>query len=338
MLAFIIALVFLSPTYLLAQADSVCVVNFERQAHPYTKVVKEIFGGKRPPRVMVYHNAGPLHFLECIKSNATEIIVIAHALEMGEGSERYNLGYFRPLSLEDKKNLKKVMLEKKGEEEVKKINWNEELYFPPLPILPKIFEKSLSYLRQKKQAGQNISLKRIRLMSCEPEKILERYQALTQIIEEFSLQVQLAPTDAIGGLLNGKEVTKMDYHWLAESAQFVEDGDPYFYTYLPLNTYLFYREGESFALRGKYHVQVDGMALGLSSQWSVVFIAWQDVRGLKVGESHSILVPHLDLSLALGINAEVGFSPKLNLKLPSETNSVGAKLGLFSSITVTRMY
>ena len=42
-------------------------------------------------------------------------------------------------------------------------------------------------------------------------------------------------------LAKGKTVTTLDRVWIAESAQFKEDGEEYFYAYIDLKTFFLYR-------------------------------------------------------------------------------------------------
>ncbi len=349
--------------------NDLCVLNFERQEHPFTKIIDEVFLDAPIDRVKLIHQAKPLDFFKCIEENYVEIILFAHALQLDDSGEHYHLAYFQPMSQKEKVDLLKKQtealhheireiqqrlakgwialelrqsLERRLRKLIKQLKGLEQfdLETPltvPKPILPQIFRKSSEKLRRLRDTD-GIRLKRIRLASCVPEKILESNAPLRELIEENQIQLDIAPKQLIMSLIYGKTVTTLDWLWLAESAQFDDGSSDYFFAYMNLKTLLLYRYGSVIALRGQYEIEIDGMAAGLSSKWSACFIKYADTRNMAVGEERKIPILHADFSAAFWANIELGLFPKPKIQLPSEINSLGASVGFFSVVTIRRIY
>ncbi|MGZ3827211.1 MAG: hypothetical protein ACXVCR_19835, partial [Bdellovibrio sp.] len=112
----------------------------------------------------------------------------------------------------------------------------------------------------------------------------------------------------------------------------------YFYGYIDLSTAILYRFGDASVLHGKYKINVNGLAIGFGSKWTTLFIKYREVQGLNVGEKKTITVPQVDLTLALWGNMEIFLSRNMSIQWPSEINSWGAAVGVFSTLTIERIY
>ncbi|HLD73880.1 MAG TPA: hypothetical protein VJB34_03160 [Bdellovibrionota bacterium] len=314
-------LLFFSISFQAFSQIEICVLGYERPFHPYSTKLEQLFANRE--NILLINQALPKDFLTCLDENPREIIILAHALEMKIDSHRYNLAYFKKLT----------------DQEIEEYHLkpNQE-YWVPKPFLSRIFQKAKTMLAQKEERGEEIRLKRIRLVSCVPEVILQRYEDLNFVVEHYGIHIDASPKQELMSALNGKTVTQLDYFWLGESIQFDDGISEYFFTYLNLTTIVLYRYGSSETLRGQYRVKINGLAAGLSSKWSLLAIPYSKVRDLEIGESRSFLTPHLDVSAALWLNLEVDVWPLPNIQLPSETNSLGVSVGLFSHVTITRLY
>lgn len=196
-------------------------------------------------------------------------------------------------------------------------------------------------MREDRSLGRPAQLKQIRLMSCLPNQVLLAYPALTELISQNKITLDIAPEQVISSFLQDQQVTTLDQVWLAESAQSEEEKKSrpeWFYSYIDLNTIAVYRFGEGTALQGQYQVHVNGIALGIGSKWSMVFIRYDSLSGMAVGETRQIIYPEIDISAALWLNLQIDLLPVLTVQLPSEINSWGLSIGLASDIAVTKMY
>jgi hypothetical protein len=239
-----------------ASESRVCVLTYEREAHPITKAVKKVFRGH--PEVALQVEALPIDFLKCIRSGATEILFVAHAVEYA-GSDHIDLGYFRRLEgierdqeiaqastqIEsaiaqfEKLNLEKIKArtqnpyppknanERTWEEvqayrmtrvrEILKAYPKEKPYYVLRPILNKVFELARQDLRKEASEKGNVRLKKIRMMNCLPEQVQDRYPALMDLIHENKIDLDLAPTSPFFSWLKGKPVTSPDLDWIRKS-------------------------------------------------------------------------------------------------------------------------
>lgn len=204
----------------------------------------------------------------------------------------------------------------------------------------KIFSLAYDYLKTMKDNSQHNELKSIRLMGCTPDKIMIGHPRLKALIDDFKISLDVAPKQNLMSLIKGKDVTTMDKRWLAMSGQFDSETleDDGFYTYLKLNTIIGYRYGSASALEGKYSLKIKGVALGLASKWSTVYIKYSDLEGMGVGERRKIVLPQLDLQVAFWANGELQLGRNSIFLGTSEINSVGASVGILQVVTIERIY
>lgn len=226
-----------------------CVVNLERADSAITEVVKSVFVGA--PGVELHEEAGPGDFLGCIQSRAEEIVLIGHALEnpatMKNGAA--NLGYFVRLGGADLQALLQEQMEAlrtriraidkallapglaegaranlraERSEGIKLIN--KYASWPPnrptyqiKPLMPRVMEVARRELENQARSPQGVSLKRIRLMSCLSQLVLNQYGGLRALLKENSIVLDIAPENAIASWLDGQPVTSPNIEWLARS-------------------------------------------------------------------------------------------------------------------------
>lgn len=353
----------------------VCMLNFERRIHPFTDTLHELVKGHEND-VTLIDEAAPTDLLDCVEKDYEEIIIVAHILHMDEEGDRVNLGYFKPMKEPDRSaylakarvsirearddyKLKAEQCYKRvGSKPINQIPCNGlqskykqmrtqlefvrsmgqdyPVYGMPRPFLSIIFKRIQDVLAEKSKNGP-IALKQIRFLNCDPDKILKRYPEFNSILKDYNIRLDISPAQQLMSLINGTRVSTLDPNWIEESLQ-SETAGKWAFAYVPLTTVGVYRWGERVIMKGKYKVSISGMALGLSEKWSLVYFPKEKLEGLSVGEEREFLMPHLDFSAAFWMNFEVGISPKPKFQAPTEINSIGAEVGVFSNITVKRLY
>lgn len=244
-LALVLALAFASAT---ANA-TICVVNLERPKSPITRVVDKVFVGA--PDVELHDGAGPQDLLGCIRTRATEIVLIGHALENEATlkNNAANLGYFTQLTGDALKSELRGQIQELGDQvtaitdrlrsegldqaERTKLTAersrlenliNRYRKWPPgkeafltKPLLPKVMEVAREELNRQAKTLGSVSLKRFRLMSCLPQLVLNQYDQLRALLKVNSIQLDIAPSNPVASWLDGQPVTTPDIEWLAKS-------------------------------------------------------------------------------------------------------------------------
>lgn len=226
---------------LAAAADNVCVLLYERAAHPFTKHVHKVFDSHSSVRIV--EEALPIDIVKCIADQFDEIVIIAHSVQMGEGSEHVTMGYFRQLEGEEKTEnltkkidllqyqLEQLKLAKTSKQDNKlnaKINqkqrqirkWTTMSPEKPLyvlrPFVNRIFEAARDELDKQAQSG-GIALKKIRLVACDTEAIVNQYPAFKEIVDSFSIELDIAPKNRFLSWLKRRPVSSLNKSWLRES-------------------------------------------------------------------------------------------------------------------------
>jgi hypothetical protein len=235
-----------------ASATKACVLYYERTEHPFWKQVQKIFNSH--PEVVLIENAKPVDLVKCVlQHNPQEILIFSHSFEID--SETTKLGFFLPLNEEETvKNYRKTLVALRAQH--KKIvsnanftlcNTNSERSDPCTPaqneemkirstlgklsamkktdatyklifgyekglFLQKSFEDLYSLVKT-----SNLALRKIRLMSCEPQKVFNAYPALKRIVQEQGITLDIAPKNHILSFLNNKQITTFDRAWLKKS-------------------------------------------------------------------------------------------------------------------------
>jgi hypothetical protein len=329
-----IAAVFLSNSAL--AASRVCVLVYERAPHPFSVETKKIFAQDSNADVTV--EAVPSNLMDCMLGDYEEIILIAHAVENPTDKKQVSLGYFKTLSDDE------VQAGLKDGELVpgtKPKGWQlgQPLY-QLNEFLPEIFRAIHEGLDAKKAAGQPIALKRIRWMSCLPKSVFAAYPEFKEILDDYQIALDVAPKQVLMSTIMRENVTGYDRLWLAESAQPDEapSDDAWFFSYIDLKTLLFFETGKAIALHGHYAIHYKGLAFGLATRWTELFIHYKDLEGMQIGETRKIKGPRFDFSAGLGEDLELDLLPFPKFTLPSDLNSAGLSLSLWADIAVERLY
>jgi hypothetical protein len=234
------------------RAQNLCVLFFERPEHPFFTKMQNLF--QNAPHTQFIPLAKPIDFLNCVQSQASEILIVAHSFEVSYvGSSSTKLGFFLPLSPEaaaknqaqtitalhqaltaekkhshcfrplDGKGPKRcpprLQSLKRALQLVTRADPGSDLYqllfaYEKGLFLDKPFELTLQWMRENPQ-----SLTKIRLMSCDPQKIFKAYPAFQQIIAQFSIELDVAPTDWLLSLFSPHPVTSYDEDWVKKSLQ-----------------------------------------------------------------------------------------------------------------------
>jgi hypothetical protein len=317
-------------------APRVCVLVYERAGHPFSVQTKKIFASDANADVTV--EAVPANLMDCMLGDYEEVILIAHAVEDPKNKKLISLGYFKPLSSDE---VQQGIQDGELVPGSKPAGW--ELGQPLYQVeefLPEIFRAIHDGLAAKRAAGQEISLKRIRWMSCLPKSVFKAYPEFKTILDEFNIALDVAPKQLLMSTIMRESVTGYDRLWLAESAQPDEAPSPdaWFFSYVDLKTFFVFETGSSVALHGRYRVKYKGIALGLSSRWTELFIQYKDVEGMEVGERRSVKGPRFDFSAGLLEDVEFDLLPFPKFGLPSDLNSAGLSLSLWADIEVERLY
>jgi hypothetical protein len=309
----------------------VCILNYERLIHPITRELMKTFNSD--PDSHLFTEAVPVDLMNCLLGNYREIILVAHAIEDPSQHDQVSLGYFTRYT-----DAEKQALEQQAVQQGVKIP--DETLYHLKAFLPQIFRTMHVALEQLRASGGVVSVKRIRWMSCLPEQVFAVYPEFKQILDEFGIGLDVAPKQVLMSALLGKSVTGFDRLWLAESAQQEESTAPnaWFFSYIDLKTIGVVESGDAVSLHGKYLIHFHGVALGLASRWTQLYIRYHDLDGMKVGETRSVRGPRLDISVGLGEDFELDVLPHVELGLPSDFNSAGISLGLWSDIEVERLF
>lgn len=273
---------------------------------------------------------------ELIKSEKTKLQ--ASIKKMLDSNSSTNCG-----SMNDRCVKTEILLQQSGLRQMTKIQKyfeslspDDKLFDSPKPFLNRIFSLSRKVLNDK-ASNQSVKLKSIRFISCDPINAMNLYPDLKALVDENNIHIELSPAQNIQSWIRGHRVSTLDPRWALESTQFPE-ADQRASFYIKLKTLGVYRFGETIGLRSKYKVSVKGAALGLSSQWTQIQLKMSDLNSLNVGESKSFFMPHFDLFAAFWLNFDVGLTPIPTFNGPSEINSIGAGVGLFSKVTIERLY
>jgi hypothetical protein len=173
----------------------------------------------------------PLDIAGCVKSGASEIVIVAHALESPQSVKDKSpvpLAYFREFTgeereadlqntihaldsqiaeLKEKGDLKTARKVQRYRGTVAKYPANKR-YIKLFPILPRAFAVA---------AREDLSnVRKIRLLSCVPNQVLAYYKDLQAMIDS-GIELDIAPKNKFMSLLEGKTVTSPDINWLRKS-------------------------------------------------------------------------------------------------------------------------
>ncbi len=93
LLNFIALIIIVISTQISFADERVCVLNFEREQHPFTQKTSDYF--YKNPNVDVITEATPIDFYNCVTAGYSEIIIIAHAFQYEAADlSKFKLGFF----------------------------------------------------------------------------------------------------------------------------------------------------------------------------------------------------------------------------------------------------
>lgn len=81
-------------------------------------------------------------------------------------------------------------------------------------FLQRSFEQLFNYIKEQQKMNPSFRLKKIRMMSCEAEKIFQAYPSLKAIVKELGIELDQAPESVILSSLKGASVTNLNQEWL----------------------------------------------------------------------------------------------------------------------------
>lgn len=179
--------------------EKVCVLNFERPEHGITKVLSTVFS--RAPDTEVRNLATPNDLLDCIRGGSEEIVVVAHALQdpnnPGDNSP-VNLAYFREAEPGEVTNPEP-----------------SQTAYVMRTFLPRAMQRIRAELQAQTQAGR-LQLKKLRWMSCMPQKVFATYREFGLAMQENSIAVDFAPKNELMSLVYGEDMVSPDLEWLTK--------------------------------------------------------------------------------------------------------------------------
>ena len=230
-------------------AKNTCVLFFERPEHPFFEPMQNIFANQQ--KVDFIPLAQPLDFLKCVEAGAQEILIVAHAFEVKLDDRSFSkLGFFIPLERERSENLKSQTIQnlQQSLQEIRRTEIcrrpmngkgpyrctqrqairralrivdntkeGDQMYqllfgYEKGLFLNRPFELALKWMRSNKGL-----LKKIRWMSCDPNKVISSYPALKDLVEEFQIEMDVAPRNWFLSQFSEVDVTSFDEDWIKQS-------------------------------------------------------------------------------------------------------------------------
>lgn len=109
-------------------------------------------------------------------------------------------------------HLKSILKNPLGNQQIIQLlfGYDKGLFFDR-PFL--LLEQTIASLKTEK----NLNLQKIRLMSCEPDKIFATYPSFKKIINEHNIILDISKKSTIMSVLKGKHVSSLDMDWLIQS-------------------------------------------------------------------------------------------------------------------------
>lgn len=220
---FVLLLLALFSTTLHAQTR-LCVLGFEKRDFPASLGLQKVFSKHQSVHLVI--EATPQDLLFCLRQGYEEILFVAHALIINQESEAVNLGYFKEMTGAEREafieaSLQQVQTRLKGKElertlkKIKNFPATKPIYGSPYVIMNRFFQ-SMEKDIQELSRTQKLKLKKFRLMTCESQKILQRYPFFNNLAG-YGVELDVAPTSKVGSWLYGKQVTNFNFGWVKKS-------------------------------------------------------------------------------------------------------------------------
>ncbi len=170
-------------------AANVCVLSFLPKNDRIAKAVAETFPSA--PEAQFFSEAIPMDIVNCINQGFSEIIIIAHAVEMknNNGIKVVRMGY----------------VEHTPQGYALRLFYNQ------------IFKVADQVLSARKNSQFESQLTKIRFMACAPQDISNAYPAFGSFVKNHSLTLDVAPKSILLSLINRNTVTSFNAGWLAKS-------------------------------------------------------------------------------------------------------------------------
>lgn len=210
-----------------SRSEMLCILIYEQSDSSLVKFIFEQFEGSLNTKIVPA--ALPVNIIECVREGADELLIVAHSAELGHQKDKASLVFSLPVTLsEQKKRIseEEIRLLSQLEElewsprngyidthqfdfytegkksQALKINTLVKNYFDLIQFKEdkrtiydydtfdsQIFNLIYKELVQQKKSENGIKLKKIRLLTCQPKKVLKRYPILNQIISQFDISL-----------------------------------------------------------------------------------------------------------------------------------------------------
>ena len=238
-----------------AAGTRLCVVDFQTRAHPISKELTKIFGQR--PDAKLFIEAQPSDLVECLSGDYEEVILVGHTGIMDETQEHINLTYFEELTGSDRAEFlasEKIRAQTALARFEEKLRWeraqrsrergnyfpkemrlsyqigkiekflnaietlplDQPFYGPAIPLTNRVFRRAEENLVAKLSSSQ-VRLKRLRIMVCDAAGIVDRYEFLARLRDEFGVELDLAPPSPIMSWLKQFPVTAFNRRWFEKS-------------------------------------------------------------------------------------------------------------------------
>lgn len=226
---FFLILSFQTNVFAYESSDALCILIYERGEHAVVHYIQTLFKGSKNTRLIP--TARPMDLIQCIKEGANELLVIAHSQELSHRKDLANLIFFMPFAMKERdlkisdtqsktlEKLKKLNWEPRNgyidknqfdfmtiekEERSNQINqlmqqyldmefFKEKKYnFYTKDIFDSyFFDLMYEELKKQKEKRGHINLKTIRMMTCQPQKVLSRYPTFNQMAKDFDISFDI---------------------------------------------------------------------------------------------------------------------------------------------------
>lgn len=214
-------------------SPSTCLLNFERKTHLLSKKLTKKFSNLDAVRII--NGALPIDILKCLDEGASNLIIIAHAADLGtknqviapflyekelQGQARkdYIEKIQKLLDSEVAKLQAEIQHNQREETEnsyynkvfdyarqVKNIPANQLIYDnPPRIVENQIFKRILNNPQ---------FLRKISFVSCLPEKVLAYYPEINEL-QRRGIEIKFAPKNRVMSFFMGQNVTSPNYDWI----------------------------------------------------------------------------------------------------------------------------
>lgn len=174
----------------------VCVLSFVPSTSRIGESIDDTF--RFDARIRLIREALPIDLARCIQEGYSEIVIVAHALQMhtANGKDDVRLGYFQKAT------------GPRGES-----GYRSKIFFD------RAFQAALEALDERRSAGTLPLLQKIRFMACDPESIFNAYPSFRELVGRPGIELDQAPTSSFLSQFYEIPVTSFDLEWLSRSTK-----------------------------------------------------------------------------------------------------------------------